>query len=92
MQAGGLQGKLVRWALRAGRDYMLAKITGRSPPMWLAVQFALARRLVLGKLRLALGLDRLKFFVSGSAPLHLDTAMTLRAASAASSITPRSFP
>ena len=30
---------------------------------------------MLGKIRHALGLDRIKFLTSGSAPLHLDTAM-----------------
>jgi len=80
MQAGGLQAKLVPWALRVGREYMLKRIAERTGSPWLAAQFVLARALVLKKLRAALGLDRLKFFVSGSAPLHLDTAMTLRAA------------
>ncbi|MFN2449633.1 MAG: long-chain fatty acid--CoA ligase [Candidatus Baltobacteraceae bacterium] len=74
---GGLQAKLVPWALAVGRDYMSAKTRGVPPARLLRVQFLLARALVLKKLRPLLGLDRLRFFASGSAPLHFDTAMTM---------------
>ena len=37
---------------------------------------ASAQRIVLRKIRAKLGLDRLQYFVSGSAALHVDTAMT----------------
>ena len=77
---GGLQAKLVPWALNTGRDYMIAKKLGRNPGLALTVKFAVARALVLKKLRPLMGLDRLGFFGSGSAPLHFDTAMTLLAA------------
>jgi long-chain acyl-CoA synthetase len=43
------------------------------------VKFALAKKLVLSKIRPTLGLDRLEYFVSGSAPLHRDTALALAA-------------
>lgn len=74
---GGLQAKLIPWALDTGRQYMSDKTRKVSPRPMLALQYRLARALVLKKIRPALGLDRLKFFVSGSAPLHFDTAMTL---------------
>lgn len=74
---GGLQAKLVPWALKTGRDYMSAKIRKVRPGIKLSLRYAIARTLVLRKLRPLLGLDRLKFFVSGSAPLHFDTAMTM---------------
>ena len=74
---GGLQAKLVPWALGTGRDYMSAKVrNGRIAP-GLALQYKLAHALVLRKLRPALGLGDLRFFASGSAPLHFDTAMTM---------------
>jgi long-chain acyl-CoA synthetase len=76
LKAGGLQAKLVPWALRVGRDYMHAKTFGHGPNPALALQYAIAKRLVLGKIRHALGLDRVRFLTSGSAPLHIDTAMT----------------
>jgi long-chain acyl-CoA synthetase len=76
MKAGGLQGKLVPWALAMGRRYMRAEtFEGHSSPL-LAAQYAVANKIVLQKVRAKLGLDRLKFFVSGSAALHVDTAMT----------------
>jgi long-chain acyl-CoA synthetase len=74
---GGLQANLVPWALRTGRDYMSAKTRKTNLGLPLSVQYAIARALVLRKLRPLLGLDRLRFFVSGSAPLHFDTAMTM---------------
>ncbi len=76
MKAGGLQGKLVPWALAAGRAYARAMAFGGRVSPALALRYAIANRLVLRKVRAALGLDRMKFFVSGSAALHVDTAMT----------------
>ena len=77
---GGLRAKLVPWALRAGRDYMRAVDRGVTPGVALRTKYGLAHALVLRKLRPLLGLDRLKYFGSGSAPLHLDIAYTLAAA------------
>ncbi len=76
MVAGGLQAKLVPWALAVGREYMRARVFGNGPNPLLAVQYALARRVVLEKIRARLGLDRMQFFTSGSAALHVDVAMT----------------
>jgi long-chain acyl-CoA synthetase len=75
---GGLKAKLVPWALDVGTAYERAIRDGGAPPM-LRAQHALAQRLVLSKIRTGLGLDRLAYFVSGSAPLHRDTALTLAA-------------
>ncbi|MGA8475062.1 MAG: long-chain fatty acid--CoA ligase [Candidatus Cybelea sp.] len=77
LRAGGLQGRLVPWALNVAREYMAAKTIGGGAAPGLALQYALAKRLVLRKVRNALGLDRVRFLTSGSAPLHVDTAMTL---------------
>ncbi|HUY41292.1 MAG TPA: long-chain fatty acid--CoA ligase [Candidatus Dormibacteraeota bacterium] len=76
MAQGGLAAKLVPWALRAGHDYMYAKTFKRwaGPRRWLA--YLAARALVLKAVRKRLGLDRLRYFTSGSAALHVDTAMT----------------
>ncbi len=75
--AGGLQAKLVPWALAVGRDYMTAKTRGQNPGIALSLQYRVAHTLVLRKLRPALGLDELVFMCSGSAPLHFDVAMTM---------------
>ncbi|HET7813285.1 MAG TPA: long-chain fatty acid--CoA ligase [Candidatus Baltobacteraceae bacterium] len=74
---GGLQAKLVPWALGVGRDYMSAKVRKQRVAPGLALQYKLAHALVLRKLRPALGLNDLHYFASGSAPLHFDTAMTM---------------
>ena len=76
--AGGLKAKLVPWALEVGTAYERAIRDGRPSPL-LRAQHALAKRLVLSKIPATLGLDRLAYFVSGSAPLHRDTALTLAA-------------
>jgi long-chain acyl-CoA synthetase len=79
MLAGGAQAKLVPWALSTGRDYMYAKTFKGGANPWLSMQYSMAERLVLRKVRHALGLDRMRFFTSGSAALHIDTAMTFLA-------------
>ncbi|HEY1882854.1 MAG TPA: long-chain fatty acid--CoA ligase [Candidatus Cybelea sp.] len=79
LAAGGLRARLVPWALEAGRAYMTAKVLGNGPSGRQSLTFALAKRLVLGKIPPALGLDRVEFLCSGSAPLHSDTAMTFLA-------------
>lgn len=74
--AGGLKAKLVPWALAVSKRYAYAKAFGEKMPASLRLQYALARRLVLSRIRRTLGLDRVEFLTSGSARLHLDTAMT----------------
>jgi long-chain acyl-CoA synthetase len=74
--AGGLQARLVPWALAIGRDYAAATVEGRKASVTISLQYAIAQKLVLSKIRPTIGLDRLAFFVSGSAPLHRDIALT----------------
>jgi long-chain acyl-CoA synthetase len=76
MKAGGLQAKLVPWALRVGREYARSETFGSGAPPGLSMQYAIAKKLVLSKVRHALGLDNMRLFTSGSAALHVDTAMT----------------
>lgn len=78
--AGGLRAKLVPWALKVGLRRAKAMIDGPPPSERLRLEYALAQRLVLRKIRPALGLDRLCYFVSGSAPLHRDIALTFEGA------------
>ncbi len=74
--AGGLKARLVPWALGVARDYAAAKTFGGKVPLGLRVRYRIAGALVLSKIRHMLGLDRVRFLTSGSAPLHIDTAMT----------------
>jgi long-chain acyl-CoA synthetase len=76
--SGGLRRRLVPWALEVGTEYERAVRDG-GPGLGLRLQHALAHKLVLSKIPATLGLDRLAYFVSGSAPLHRDTALTLAA-------------
>jgi long-chain acyl-CoA synthetase len=68
-----------RWALGVGRRASQLEREGRALPVGLHVQRALADRLVFGKLRAALG-GRLRFCVSGGAPLSPEIAEFFHAA------------
>ncbi|HKJ93733.1 MAG TPA: long-chain fatty acid--CoA ligase, partial [Longimicrobiales bacterium] len=68
MSATGVKGKLVRWAKGVGQRAADARLAGRRPALGTRLQFAIADRLVFHKLRERVG-GRLKFFVSGGAPL-----------------------
>jgi long-chain acyl-CoA synthetase len=76
MKAGGAQAKLVPWALEVGREYAYQTTFGSGASPVLALQYGIAKALVLRKVRAALGLDRIRYFCSGSAALHIDVAMT----------------
>jgi len=67
----GVKRSIVEWALdvadRAGR----VRLNDREPPAFLAARYAVADRLVFSRVKAALG-GRLRFFVSGGAPLAQD--------------------
>jgi long-chain acyl-CoA synthetase len=67
-QASPVKRRLAEWALGVGRAWASCKTSGKRPSPPLAIQRWLADRLVLRKLKERLG-GRLRFFVSGSAPL-----------------------
>ena len=73
---GGLRAKIVPWALAVGREYTVATQDGKRAAVPLSLQFAIAQKLVLSKIRPTIGLDRVHFFSSGSAPLHRDISLT----------------
>ena len=64
---------LIDWALGVGGQVAAAKEKGDNPSGLLAVQHALADRLVLAKVRERFG-GRVKFFISGSAALNPEVA------------------
>ncbi len=74
--SGGLKAKIVPWALGVGREYMRARSAGEAVNASLALTYRLAHMLALKHIKPLLGLAQLKFFGSGSAPLHPDTAFT----------------
>jgi len=66
--AGGWKTRLFEWALVVGQEYWEAKDKHESISSVLAAKHALADRLVFTKWRAGVG-GRLRFFVSGGAPL-----------------------
>ncbi len=64
---------LFRWAVRVGRRRSQAILEGQPIPWGLLPQYLLAQRLVFSKLQARLG-GRLRFCISGSAPLSQEVA------------------
>jgi long-chain acyl-CoA synthetase len=70
---GGLRLRIFRWAFGVGRQVSRLRQQHRRPAPLLAARYAVADRLVFGKIRARFG-GRLRFFVSGSAALSMDVA------------------
>ncbi|PIS10033.1 MAG: long-chain fatty acid--CoA ligase, partial [Bdellovibrio sp. CG10_big_fil_rev_8_21_14_0_10_47_8] len=70
--------KLFRWALAVGLKVGHLKLEKKSVPLALFAEYQLADRLILGKIREAFG-GRLRFAVSGGAPLARDIALFFHA-------------
>lgn len=77
-QGSALKGMLVRWAIGVGREVSRCKQAGRPIPLGLALKNAIADKLVFSKVRALFG-GRLKFAVSGAAPLAREIAEFLHA-------------
>jgi long-chain acyl-CoA synthetase len=66
--ATGVRGVLVRWARGVGDRWARAKLAGKRPPLSVRLRYAIAYRLVFSKIAAGVG-GRLRYFVSGGAPL-----------------------
>ena len=60
--------KIFWWAIEVGRNYSMLSIAGEKIPFMLRFKHKIANKLVYSKVRERMG-GRLKFFVSGGAPL-----------------------
>lgn len=76
---GGLKYKIFRWAFQVGKKVSKLRQSGREPDGLTALQFRVADKLVFSKLKQRFG-GRLRFFISGSAPLSKDIAEFFHAA------------
>ena len=71
--------KLFHWAVRIGTRAVQKKIRGSPVPVWLGFYNQIAQRVVLNKIKQAMG-GRIRFFISGGAPLSKDLARFFYAA------------
>ncbi len=67
-EATGVKGALVGWAMKVGNRWADARLAGKSPDAITTLQYRLARALVFKKIYAGVG-GRLRYFVSGGAPL-----------------------
>jgi len=77
--ATGIRRALVQWATRVGLRHGEARLAGRQPQLGTRLAYAIADRLVFSKLRARTG-GRIRFFVSGGAPLNQEIARFFHAA------------
>lgn len=72
-QAPAIRQKIFWWALNQGKAVLELTMTGKKPGWWLSKKHGLASKLVFSKLKERVG-GRIRFFVSGAAPLSADIA------------------
>ena len=78
-EAGGAKLKIFRWAMQVGREVSALVQQGQQPTGLLKIKNSIAEALVFKKLQARFG-GRLRFFISGSAPLSKDVALFFHAA------------
>lgn len=76
---GGIRAKLFESAFKLGRTVDARRIAGQPVPLRMSLQHKLFDRLVFSRIRQAFG-GRIRFFVSGSAPLNPEIAEWFHAA------------
>lgn len=74
LSATGLRRSIALWARGLAMQWAQRRLDGKSPGLVLQVQHAIADRVVFRKLRARLG-GRIRFFVSGGAPLSPQIAL-----------------
>jgi long-chain acyl-CoA synthetase len=78
-EAGGLKLKIFHWALGAGHEVSKLRQRGEEPSGLLALKNRIAEKLVFSKLKARFG-GRIRYFVSGGAPLAREIAEFFHAA------------
>lgn len=72
-ERGAVVGALFRWAFQTGKKVSCLKQEGRSPSCFLRAAFLAVQCLVFSKIKKKLG-GRIRFFISGGAPLSKEIA------------------
>jgi long-chain acyl-CoA synthetase len=72
-EGGGLKAKIFAWAIAVGKEGSHCRQQGRTPGPLLSLKLRIADKLVFSKLKARFG-GRLRYFVSGSAPLSREIA------------------
>lgn len=72
-EASPLKARIFRWAFAVGREVSKRRRAGQSIPALLSIKNAIADKLVFSKLKERFG-GRMRFFISGSAPLSREMA------------------
>jgi len=78
-QATGFRRRIFDWAIGVARRSVPWRAYGQPASLWLKLQWRLADRLVYAKFRAGVG-GRIRFFISGGAPLSRELAEFLTAA------------
>lgn len=73
LQSSALKRKIFFWAVKVGREYGQKKLQNQSVSGWLQFRKSIAHKLVFSKIIERTG-GRVRFFVSGGAPLSKDIA------------------
>ncbi|MEJ7602620.1 MAG: AMP-binding protein [Kofleriaceae bacterium] len=68
----GVKKRLVAWARKVCTEVNALRDRSQPIPRRLGVQYAIVHRLVIGKLKVALGFDRAAVLISGAAPIAPD--------------------
>ncbi len=71
--------KIFYWAMKVGKDYVNRIMNKQSIPLTLSLKYKIANKLVFSKLKERVG-GRIRFFVSGGAPLSAEIAEFFTAA------------
>jgi long-chain acyl-CoA synthetase len=68
----GIKKRLVDWSRKVASEVNALRDRDQPIPRGLGIQYSLAHRLVIGKLKTALGFDRVAVLISGAAPIAPD--------------------
>jgi long-chain acyl-CoA synthetase len=72
-EASPIKKKIFDWAISVGKKYGDYKIKGQNPPLGLSIKHKIAHKLVFSKIHERVG-GRIRFFISGGAPLSKEIA------------------